>query len=231
MDAAHSPEAAFAVGTLEFDAVREQLARHASFSAGRELALQFGVSRALIHQALRVLEHSGLVVTRTGAHGGTFVQRPAGDQVTRELGILIRTGGVGLAELSEVRVILEGQNAAWAAKRASPQHLERMADVVQRLQALAAAGGVSLGAVGALDVEFHVIVAEAAHNKMSEAFVKGIVPAVRELIGLLPPNLEHAAAVQMSETQGAILAGDSRRARASMVRHIEYFARILTRTP
>ena len=39
MDAAHAPEAAFAVGTLEFDAVREQLARHTSFSAGREPAL------------------------------------------------------------------------------------------------------------------------------------------------------------------------------------------------
>jgi DNA mismatch repair protein MutS2 len=90
MDAAHSPEAAFAVGTLEFDAVREQLARHASFSAGRELALGL-LPTSEVDEARRRLAATGealqLPGLRPGLHmGGVHDVRPLAERA--------RVGGV-----------------------------------------------------------------------------------------------------------------------------------------
>ncbi len=193
----------------------------------RELARQFGVSRALVHEAVRVLEHSGLLETRPGANGGTFVRRPDPDQVTREVTVLIRTGGVGFAELSELRALLEGQNAAWAARRASPEQLAELARVTERMRELA--GGVPRqpGVLEDLDAEFHTIIARGARNDLSAAIVLGIVPALRELIGLLPPDIEKAAAEQYEEVHAAIAGHDGQRARRAMVQHIRFFAEVL----
>ncbi len=193
----------------------------------RELARQFGVSRALVHEAVRVLEHSGLLETRPGANGGTFVRRPDPDQVTREVHVLIRTGGVGFAELSELRAVLEGQNAAWAASRASPEQLADLARVTRRMRELAAGEPRRAGVLEDVDAEFHTIIAQGARNDLSAAIVLGIVPALRELVGLLPPGIEQAGAEQYEEVHAAIAGHDEERARAAMVRHINFFAEVL----
>jgi DNA mismatch repair protein MutS2 len=90
MDAARAPEAAFAIGTLEFSAVREQLARHASFSAGRELALgllptsDLGDARRRLAATAEALLLPGL---RPGLHlGGVHDVRPVAERA--------RVGGV-----------------------------------------------------------------------------------------------------------------------------------------
>src|ERR1700736_3205496 len=99
MDAAHSPEAAFAIGTLEFDAVREQLARHTSFSAGRALALQL-LPTSEVDEARRRLAATGealqLPGLRPGLHlGGVHDVRPLAERA--------RVGGVlGPEELLDV---------------------------------------------------------------------------------------------------------------------------------
>jgi GntR family transcriptional regulator, transcriptional repressor for pyruvate dehydrogenase complex len=196
--------------------------------SSRQLAQQFGVSRALVHEALRVLEHSGLVVTRPGAHGGTFVRRPDADQVTREVGVLIRTGGVSLSELSELRTLLEGQNAAWAARRASPEQLAELSRITREMRHLATSGDVKAGQVEDLDVQFHTLIARAGGNGLSAAIVIGIVPALRHLIGLLPPHSERSAATQYEKCYAAITEHSETRARSAMVDHINFYANVLT---
>src|ERR1700742_2886057 len=54
----------------------------------RELCQRFGVSRVTVREALRVLEATGLIDIRVGAHGGAFVTTPTSQQV-----------GAGLADL------------------------------------------------------------------------------------------------------------------------------------
>src|SRR6202140_4007087 len=89
----------FAVETLEFDAVREQLARHASFSAGRELALGL-IPTGKVDEARRRLAATGealqLPGLRPGLHlGGVHDVRPLAERA--------RVGGVlGPDELLDV---------------------------------------------------------------------------------------------------------------------------------
>src|ERR1700737_2994910 len=108
MDAAHPPEAAFAIGTLEFDLVREQLARHTSFSAGRELALEL-LPTPRIEEAQRrqaaTAEALKLPGLRPGLHlGGVHDVRPQAERA--------RVGGVlGPEELLDIASTVRGARA------------------------------------------------------------------------------------------------------------------------
>ncbi|MGI9146645.1 MAG: endonuclease MutS2, partial [Chloroflexota bacterium] len=118
MDAAHAPEASFAIGTLEFDAVREQLARHTSFSAGRELALTV-LPSSDVDEARRRLAATGealrLPGLRPGLHlGGVHDVRPHAERAS--------VGGLlGPEELLDVAST--GRSArAWRRGLASLRH-------------------------------------------------------------------------------------------------------------
>src|SRR4029453_5682442 len=96
---------AFALDVLEFDAIRQQLARHTSFSAGRELALGLeptaGVHEARHRQAMTP-EAVHLPALRPGLHlGGVHDVRPYADRA--------RVGGVlSPAELLDVASTVRG---------------------------------------------------------------------------------------------------------------------------
>ena len=89
----------FDIDTLEFDALRELLARHTSFSSGRELALELEPSPDLAEARRRqaaVAEALQLPGLRPGLHlGGVHDVRPLAERA--------RVGGVlGPDELLEV---------------------------------------------------------------------------------------------------------------------------------
>jgi GntR family transcriptional repressor for pyruvate dehydrogenase complex len=219
-----------------FENVAEQI-RQAILSNGvtagdrlpsnRELAEQFGVSRALVNEAVRVLEHSGLLTIRPGAHGGMFVSRPAADQLTRHLNLMIRLGGVGLGDLTEFRMAIEGQNAAWAAERATAREIERLDEIVAQLREGLRARRTSAGELEDLHGAFHTLVAEAAHNELSASIVRGIFPAIQELTGLVPLSEFSRGREQLGRIARAIRGRRPGAARDAMKEHVAYFAELL----
>src|SRR5437660_5996626 len=108
MVAAHEAESSFAVSTLEFDVVRDQLARHTSFSAGRELVLALlptpRIEEARRRQAAtsEALKLPGL---RPGLHlGGVHDVRPLAERA--------RVGAIlGPDELLDVASTVRGARA------------------------------------------------------------------------------------------------------------------------
>lgn len=195
----------------------------------RALAESFGVSRALVHEALRVLEHSGLLVTRPGANGGTFVMRPAADQLTRQLDLLVRLQGIGLVALTEFRLAMEGQNAAWAAERATSSDLARLDELARQAESMATAStSYNPRALEDVDVALHIAIAEAAHNELSVAMVRGMLPAIRTVIERLPERMARPAE-RMPHVIAAIGARDAENARRAMIDHIAFYARVVER--
>lgn len=130
------------------------------------LALQLGVSRPVVREALSRLRADGVVVSRHGS--GTYVQkRPDAALVT-----LTPQGGLAdLLRAFELRVGLEGEAAALAAERRSRRDI---AEVRRTLAELSRA--VSRGTLGAdSDLQFHLAVARSSHNPLFEVTLKSLV--------------------------------------------------------
>jgi GntR family transcriptional repressor for pyruvate dehydrogenase complex len=87
------------------------------------LAREFGVSRATVREALRVLTTQNLVRTSKGTGGGSFVTLPTVDHVSeflqRNISLLSQSENVSLDEFLELRELLEVPAARLAARRGS----------------------------------------------------------------------------------------------------------------
>lgn len=97
--------------------------------AERELAVQLGISRASLREALLALEIAGVVEIRVGA--GVFVTNDQDDAEFEVNGFL--KGTPGPYEILEVRRLIEGQTAYGAALKASQGEIDHLGDLVQRL--------------------------------------------------------------------------------------------------
>jgi GntR family transcriptional regulator, transcriptional repressor for pyruvate dehydrogenase complex len=98
-----------------------------------ELAAQLGVATVTLREALVGLRRTGLVQTRRGRKGGTFVHAPADAAHERLLVRLAELSVDDLRDLADHRAAIAGAAAALAAERASGSDLERLAGHVERL--------------------------------------------------------------------------------------------------
>jgi DNA-binding FadR family transcriptional regulator len=84
----------------------------------RELAEQFGVSRATLREALRALEAMGMLEIRLGARGGAFATSPDDERFASAVSDLFGThGGTRPEEFRELRASFHADNAYWAGSR------------------------------------------------------------------------------------------------------------------
>lgn len=143
----------------------------------RDLAVQHGVSRNSIREAIRLLELNHLVEIRRGE--GTFIrnsslQMPSG-QMTTVLASIDRTI---LYDMLELRLILESQCAALAAIRATASDLERMAEALEMMKG--ALDDEELGIQA--DLNFHLAIAEATHNQALVELITSLEQNMRNTI-------------------------------------------------
>ena len=87
--------------------------------AERQLVREFGASRVAVREALRALEHRGLVEVRQGSAGGYFIREMDDGPVVRDFQTLFRLGHVSLPQLVEARALIEPESARLAAVRAT----------------------------------------------------------------------------------------------------------------
>ncbi|HUQ17765.1 MAG TPA: FadR/GntR family transcriptional regulator [Candidatus Saccharimonadales bacterium] len=125
----------------------------------RSLAEQFQVSRASVREALRSLELLGVVETRAG--GGTFVRRTGAGDLARPLSALIRRGHP-IADVIEVRGLIEPAIAASAATRVTADELVVLREIVAAQEEKIAAGE----SYADLDTRFHELIGHSAGNEI-----------------------------------------------------------------
>jgi DNA-binding FadR family transcriptional regulator len=97
------------------------------------LAASLNVSTMTLREALADLRARGLVVTRRGRDGGSFVQahQDALDGLSQAR--LRQLGTADLRELGDVHAAIAGATARLAAARASESEIARLRDIVDRL--------------------------------------------------------------------------------------------------
>jgi DNA-binding FadR family transcriptional regulator len=105
-----------------------------------DLAERLGVSTVTVREALTTLREQGLVRTRRGRGGGSFVCAPT-DAATSVLRARLRTFSVGeLRDLSDHYAAISGACARLAADRADEQDLQRLELANERLESAPDAG-------------------------------------------------------------------------------------------
>lgn len=103
-----------------------------------DLARQLGVSRNSVREAVKALESLGILEARRGS--GLFVAEFSFDPLLDNLGYGLRFDTRELAELLEVRRVLEVGLIAPAIAAMTPEALAELAQSVAQMQALALAG-------------------------------------------------------------------------------------------
>jgi DNA-binding FadR family transcriptional regulator len=118
-----------------------------------ELLQQLRVSRPTLRQALRVLESESLIQLGRGARTGATILHPSIEAAAQYGALYLATQGATLAEIHQVRTLLEPPLAALIARRAKADAVASLQECV-RVQQEALQRGDYVSAASAVN-EFH----------------------------------------------------------------------------
>jgi DNA-binding FadR family transcriptional regulator len=198
------------------------------FPAERDLAVQLGISRPTLREAIGELQQAGYVESRRGRSGGTFVTGapPVPDQ--RELRRLAREDGEKLADALTFRLAVETGSAEVLARLmarpgAAGKGAAEAVGVRQVLTArLAEVTEASPQDYRRLDTLFHLSIAELTGSSLLTAACADARMRLNDLLNAIPAlrrNIDHTAG-QHAAIVAAILAGDADRARRAVAEHL-----------
>ncbi len=185
-----------------------------------ELIAREGVSRALLREAVRLLEHHHIARMRRGPGGGLFVMAPSADAVTEVAAIYLARRGMQLTELAEMRTGVEVALADLAAERIDEAGIAGLHDALTREE----------NATDAERVEavhdLHAAVAAAAQNRVLILVALVLIRLSRlHQIERLAPKMQREIQAEVLRTHigiaEAVAAGDRELARHRMRRHLE----------
>ncbi len=162
-----------------YHTVAKQLERHIAenlkpgelLPSERQLAEMLAVSRGSVRDAIRSLEAMGLLEPRQGI--GTVVRQPESAS-TERLADALRDKRKLVAELIDVRRMIEPHLVARAALRASDDELKEMDEILDRQEAKVRRGELAVEE----DSEFHYSIALACNNSA----VLKVVDVLMELL-------------------------------------------------
>jgi GntR family uxuAB operon transcriptional repressor len=201
-----------------------EFAEAARLPSERELAVQLGVSRPSVREALIALEVEGKVDVRVGS--GIYVARrkpaPAIDPARQ---------GQGPFELLRARWLIEGEIAGEAARTATVEDLARVRAAVEDLKRRQGQGR----DLDPADRDFHLAIARSCHNSALFSVVRDLWDQGR---GAIWKRMEHH--FQTPQLRAAVFrdhrlifealeSRDARGARSAMRRHLERVDREFTR--
>lgn len=190
----------------------------------RVLATTVGLGRGTVRDALRVLEIEGLVVTKPGRAGGSFVRRPDSTTFARSLNVLVHGRGIRFQSLLETREALEPSAARLAALHRTDADLVALKETTGQLLAAQEAGDIP--SFLALNVQWHVAVGAASHNEIIDVIVHSLSRVMLRSTEIEEFNSDKTMRDTLkahSKIFDAIRAGDPDRAAASMERHVHTY--------
>ncbi len=189
----------------------------------RELADRFGVSRVTLREAIKALREGGLVESRRGRGGGTFVVSPKAHRLSRNepASWPLRHS---LDDALDLRRVVEPGAAALAAGRPLTA-----ADRATLHRCLAEASNCSPDQRRLADSRLHMAIAAASGSASVTAVVADVQLRLDELLRAIPvimANIAHSD-VQHAAIVEAILAGQVEQARTEMEDHVDGTAALL----
>jgi GntR family transcriptional repressor for pyruvate dehydrogenase complex len=155
----------------------------------RELCTLFGVGRSSLREAIRCLVIVGILDVSVG--NGTFLATNAERFIGKVAEWRVLTEHQNMENLMEVRLALECAASARAAMCGTDKHFKELEDLVKKMRRSVSQPKQFI----ALDLEFHVLLAEASNN-----------PLLVDLLNMLRKQLSSAMLTFVTMPGGASLA-------------------------
>ncbi|MCB9559582.1 MAG: FadR family transcriptional regulator [Kofleriaceae bacterium] len=194
----------------------------------RELSKRLGVNRASLREALKKLEHLGLVRIRQG--DGTRVQdfmETGGIELVQHLLPLAGTGRPELIrDMLEFRRIFGRETARYAAVRATAESIARLEALAER-----ADHTTNMLDLFELDFEFYVALSQAAANQVMTLLINTVRDGVRSYMPMLSNLAPSGEAVRRHQRDviAALKARDPERAARSADEYLRSGAEMAAR--
>jgi DNA-binding FadR family transcriptional regulator len=188
-----------------------------------ELIERYEVSRAVVREAARLLEHHAIASMRRGPRGGLVVMAPSADAVTDVLALYLERNGIDAAAVFELRNGLEVGCVPLVLERMDGPAARRLRDALD-LERRAEGDAFTEAAH-----DLHAVITSVAGNQVLQLLCVVLIRLCRlhevlvfnargrERVG---PEVTHAHEAIVS----ALLAGDEASARRRVQRHMEALA-------
>ena len=196
-----------------------------SLGSEPELRERYGVSRAVLREAVRLLEHHQVARMRRGPNGGLFVVAPDAGPAARALIIYLEYVGTGIEDLLQARRLLEPLAAGLAAQRVTEDGIALVRRTVD-------AGSVGEAPTVSTVEQLHLLLGELSANPVLRLFIDVLIRLTTRFsepsgaAGCAYHRAREAAARLHAEIADAVIAGDGGRAEARLG---EYFDEVAAR--
>lgn len=127
----------------------------------RTLAVEFGVSRLTMRDALRILEANGIVEVKVGKSGGVRVAQPRPDRFADALAVQFALSGITHSEIFEAQMAVETQAVRAAARVMETDDFQALEDQLSRLRDAASDDHAFVRE----SLEFHTAIIRASRNR------------------------------------------------------------------
>nr|WP_280490127.1 FCD domain-containing protein [Nocardia carnea] len=187
-----------------------------------DLREEFGVSRAVMREAVRLVEHHQVARMRRGPNGGLFVCAPDAGPATRAMVIYLEYVGTTVTDLLEARLLLEPLAAGLAAERITEDGIDTLRTHLETERSQIPAPGIES------QDPLHPLLGRLSGNPVLHLFI--------DVLTRLTARYAHAARrVSESESEAAkqfshrehtgivdaVVAGDDARAVTLLADHLE----------
>ncbi|WP_024796513.1 FadR/GntR family transcriptional regulator [Tomitella biformata] len=192
-----------------------------------ELLEQFGVSRSVLREAIRLLEHLGVARMRSGPGGGLVVCAPSASSSSRALVIYLQYIGISTDDLLQARVLLEPLAARLAAGAVTEEGIDALREIVRKEQAQEL-GQEWVGGPNAVEDDLHVALGRMSGNAVLQLFIEVVALLTARNVrsedypemAVLAPA-QSAATTRHAEIADAVITGDTAAAEIRLSRHLD----------
>ncbi|MFB9151407.1 FadR/GntR family transcriptional regulator [Roseovarius ramblicola] len=191
-----------------------------------DLIARFGMSKGTVREAMRILEAQGIIKTRTGPGGGSFVHEVSRQRAKALLGNYFYFKNLTIGDIYQLRLALEPELSASLAGKLGE-------DVLQELEANIAEYSEPATTLEeereqhVASLRFHAILAEQSENPLLGFAIDFMVNLLTDLTVYRrlysPPNRElwQQGRDHQQYLVKALRVGDAERARAVMTDHMK----------
>jgi GntR family transcriptional regulator, transcriptional repressor for pyruvate dehydrogenase complex len=191
----------------------------------RELAVKLGVGRSSLRDAIRTLEVMGILEPRQGH--GTVVREPSAEALVVPLTNVLMRKREMIAELLDVRRMIEPALAARAAKNATPEEVAQLEEILKRQEVKVRRGEPAIEE----DDEFHYAIARAARNGVVLKVLDVLMDLLREsrARSLQVPGRKNKSYAGHRRVLSAIRRRDGAAAESAVRKHLQEIEQIVMR--